>query len=98
MVQRLLLKRPLSAHIHRLVLLLLLAVNIYPLLWMILNSLKTEQELSMNPFGVARKPMWSNYIEAWKVAKLGPYLVNSITVTLASVVLTLLVGALAAFF
>ncbi|WP_246590690.1 carbohydrate ABC transporter permease [Paenibacillus sophorae] len=79
-------------------LLLLLVINIYPLLWMILNSLKTERELSTNPFGVAREPVWSNYIEAWKVAKLGPYLVNSIIVTLSAVVLTLLVGALAAFF
>ncbi|SEN99611.1 raffinose/stachyose/melibiose transport system permease protein [Paenibacillus sophorae] len=98
MVQRLRTKRPLSAHMHRFVLLLLLVINIYPLLWMILNSLKTERELSTNPFGVAREPVWSNYIEAWKVAKLGPYLVNSIIVTLSAVVLTLLVGALAAFF
>ncbi|AHV96187.1 binding-protein-dependent transporters inner membrane component [Paenibacillus sabinae T27] len=55
-----------SAHIHRLVLVLLLVVNIYPLLWMILNSLKTEQELSMNPFGLARKPMWSIILKPGK--------------------------------
>ncbi|MNB79536.1 L-arabinose transport system permease protein AraQ [compost metagenome] len=90
--------RSLSDRIHRLILTLLLIANIYPILWMILNSVKTEQELALNPFGIAKTPNWGNYIEAWKIANLGVNFVNSVWVTLSAVAVTLLTGAFAAFF
>lgn len=72
--------------------------NLYPIVWMALNSVKTEQEFTRNPFGFPTGLLWSNYVEAWKVANLGPFFINSVIITTISVVVTLIFGALAAFF
>ncbi|MCR8634348.1 MULTISPECIES: carbohydrate ABC transporter permease [Paenibacillus] len=83
--------------IHILLAVLCLA-NIIPILWMIISSFKSEQEFSVNPMGWPKLWDFSNYTNAWRVAHLGTYFWNSIFVTIAAIVLTVFLGALASYF
>lgn len=73
-------------------------MNIIPLFWMVVGSFKTEQEYSMNPFSFSATLQWGNYAEAWKVAHMDVYFLNSMIVTLVSLIVTVFLGSLAAYF
>nr|WP_246131989.1 carbohydrate ABC transporter permease [Paenibacillus hemerocallicola] len=74
------------------------AFNIVPLLWMAVNSFKSEQEYALHPVGLPKQWIIDNFKKAWEIAHLGTYFWNSIFVTLASVALTVFLGALASYF
>lgn len=73
-------------------------INIIPFFWMIVDSFKTEQEYAANPFSIPTELQFSNYAKAWEVANMDTYFLNSIIVTVVSLVLTVLLGSLAAYF
>ncbi len=50
-----------------------------------------------DPFGLSKVLKWSNYEDAWVYAKMGVYFLNSILVTLLSVVMVLFLSATSAF-
>lgn len=77
---------------------LLAIINIVPLFWMVVNSFKTEQEYAANPFSLPETLQFSNYTEAWKIANMNVYFLNSLFVTFASLIVTVLLGALASYF
>ena len=73
-----------------LVLTMLLGVTLFPFLFMVLTSFKTNAQLALNFIGLPRPAQWENYVYAW--AKVRPYLSNSVIVS-ASVVFGVLVFA-----
>lgn len=73
-------------------------INIIPLFWMVVNSFKNEQEYALSPFSLPEALHVSNYAEAWKVANMNVYFLNSLFVTFASLVVTVFLGALAFYF
>ncbi|MDD9269548.1 carbohydrate ABC transporter permease [Paenibacillus sp. GCM10023248] len=76
--------------------LLLLVFTGYPFLYMVLTSFKTQEEFFMNPFSLFTSVQFGNYILAFQKG-LGSYLFNSIVVTVVSVVLIVLISALASY-
>jgi raffinose/stachyose/melibiose transport system permease protein len=70
---------------------------VYPLVWVMITSLKYTRELYDDPFGLPQFWKWSNYQEAWVYAKMGRYFVNSLVVTLGSTVLVLILASTTAF-
>lgn len=74
------------------------AINILPIVWMVVSSFKSEADFATNPLGLPKTWNFSNYMSAWKVAHLGTYFWNSVLVTAASILLTVLLGALASYF
>lgn len=71
------------------------ATILLPFLWMISTSLKTRREAiasepTLLPLGLPGKWQWGNYAEAWQIAQLGDFYVNSLIVALVT---TLLAGA-----
>jgi len=79
------------------VMLIVLAVAvIYPLVWMFLNGFKSNAELFGDPWGLPTTWRWGNFVKAWDLGVVR-YLMNSVIVTGASVVTTVLVSALAAY-
>jgi raffinose/stachyose/melibiose transport system permease protein len=60
----------------------------YPLIFLFITSLKTNAEFFTNLFGLAQKPEWSNYANAWTTGKLGFYFGNSMIITISSVIAT----------
>ncbi|ANY74910.1 carbohydrate ABC transporter permease [Paenibacillus ihbetae] len=73
-------------------------MNIIPLFWMVVNSFKEEQEYASSPFSLPHTLQISNYAKAWEVANMDVYFLNSIIITFASLIITVLLGALAAYF
>ncbi|NRF93585.1 carbohydrate ABC transporter permease [Paenibacillus frigoriresistens] len=80
------------------ILVLLSIINLYPVLWMVLNSFKKEKDFGAHPFSFPSGLEWVNYAKAWKTAHLGSYFINSFVISAISVVITLFVGSLAAYF
>ena len=69
---------------------------IVPLGWMLMSSLKVNQEFLADPFGLPTTLFWQNYADAWNLG-VGQYMWNSVTVTVASIIATTLISAWAAF-
>lgn len=75
----------------------LMAFNvIVPLIWMVSSSLKTNVEFYASPWSVPAKLMWENYVEAFKFG-VGKYFLNSVLVTSVTIVLTVIIGAMASY-
>lgn len=61
-------------------------VCIYPLIYLLFYSLKTNNEIFFtNPFGPTLHPQWDNYVRAFNAFDLVGYFKNSIVVTFFSV-------------
>lgn len=78
---------------------LILIVNgLFPALWILLTSFKTEAELTLKPITwLPRAPTLQNYVQAFSDQPLLTFLFNSFMVALLSTVSTLLVSILAAY-
>jgi len=74
---------------------LVLAV-LYPLLWMVFSSFKDNQEVFASPWGLPGELRWHNFALAGN-AGVVRYFVNSVIVTSASILTTVLVSAWAAY-
>lgn len=68
----------------RLLLITLLLTMITPLLWNILNSLKTNTEYLTNPYALPKEIQWDNYIRAVEGSNLINTIFNSVYVVIAS--------------
>lgn len=80
------------------VLLLLFALTVVvPLLWVVLTSLKSSDEVFRSPWGLPEAARWGNYGKAWNEAKIGTYFFNSLFVTIGTLLILLPVGAMAAY-
>ena len=54
--------------------------------WVVMSSLKSSAAIFDHPFRVPNTPAWANFTEAWKVGDFGALYLNSIGITVASVV------------
>ncbi|GLR55050.1 carbohydrate ABC transporter permease [Shinella yambaruensis] len=76
----------------------LIVNGMFPALWILFTSLKTEAELTAKPITwVPHAPTLSNYMQAFSDQPLHLFLFNSFMVALLSTCLTLLVSVLAAY-
>jgi N-acetylglucosamine transport system permease protein len=82
-----------------LLLLTYLAIVVYPVFWLMATSLKADQEIFLHPFKLPdlHSLRWGNFAHAWTQGYLGKYFVNSVTLTLGSVIVTLFLAATTAF-
>lgn len=65
---------------------------IYPVIWLIYSSLKTDQEFAVNPMSLPLHPMFSNYVEAFKKAHFGTFLFNTAYNSIVSLILVLFIS------
>lgn len=76
----------------------LIVNGMFPALWILFTSLKTEAELTAKPITwVPHAPTLSNYMQAFSDQPLHLFLFNSFMVALLSTCLTLLISVLAAY-
>ncbi|WP_077325302.1 carbohydrate ABC transporter permease [Virgibacillus siamensis] len=71
---------------------------IYPFVWMISSSLKTNQTFitsGINP--IPENPQWENYTRAWKVADFSDYFINSVIITIATVIIVVILSCLTGY-
>jgi N-acetylglucosamine transport system permease protein len=67
-----------------------------PFVWALVASLKTSREIFAEPWSLPETAQWSNFARAWDKG-VGEYLLNSIVVVTGGVVLTMLLGSMAAY-
>jgi multiple sugar transport system permease protein len=74
-----------------------LVVALVPLLWMVETSLKPNREISQDGTLFPHTPTFQNYRSLFSGRDFGSYLTNSILITAASVLFSLVLGTLAAY-
>ncbi len=72
-------------------------IVIFPFLWMIMTSFKSNTEILFSPWDLPAELMWENFRNAWTEAHIGRYVFNSIIVVAMSLTGTLLVSSMAAY-
>ena len=70
---------------------------LYPIIWMFITSVKTNEEVFANPFGLPQQWAFSNYPEAISSFDFGRFLLNSCIYTGGTIVLTVLLGTMFAY-
>jgi N-acetylglucosamine transport system permease protein len=72
-------------------------VVIFPMVWVLVSSFKTDKEIFFSPWLPPAKLMWDNFARAWGKANMGRYLLNSLIVILPAIFFTLLFSAMAGY-
>lgn len=73
------------------------ATIIVPLLWLYVSSLKSGYEIVGNPWSLPTKLQWINFRHAWTDAGIGTAFVNSLIVTVGTLLVLLPAGSMAAY-
>ena len=69
----------------------------YPVFWMLQQSFKTKFELYANVWGLPQQLFLDNYVQAWRIARMGTYIFNSVIVSVGTVVVVLVLASLAGY-
>ncbi|MFD0959981.1 carbohydrate ABC transporter permease [Paenibacillus chungangensis] len=73
-------------------------VWVYPFVWMLFSSLKTNTELIASGIKLLPEvPQWDNYNRAWTEANFSGYFQNTVIITVATVVIVVLMCALTGY-
>ena len=76
---------------------LMLVLYLAPLIWIGLTSFKSRPEIYKAPFGWPSAFHFENYAMAWKAGRLGIAMLNSLFVCVITLILTMVIGSMAAF-
>jgi raffinose/stachyose/melibiose transport system permease protein len=71
--------------------------TIYPVLWMVFGSLKSNAEFYSNIWSFPHSPVWNNYVMAWTQGNIGMKFLNSAIATFGTLAIVLPFTALAAY-
>lgn len=80
-----------------LIMAVLVVLTIYPMIWMLLGSLKSLGEFYTNIWGLPQVWRWSNYSLAWNQVQLGQKFVNSFIAAAGTLILTLPLCSMAGY-
>ncbi len=72
-------------------------VVVFPMLWVVVTSFKTDQEIFFSPWLPPAHLMWDNFARALIKANIGLYFINSMIVILPSIFFTLLFSTMAGY-
>lgn len=70
---------------------------IFPILWAVVSSLKTNLEFGTNAWRLPEKLQWVNYKNAWEGANFSKYFLNSLILSAGTVVLSILMTTTSAY-
>ncbi|GAA2873951.1 sugar ABC transporter permease [Actinoplanes cyaneus] len=72
-------------------------VTTLPLVWAVLSSFKSDNEILTDPWSLPSELRWNNWARAWGEAHIGRYFLNSAIVVTGALAITMLFGAMAAY-
>ncbi len=85
-------------YLLKVVVVILLCIEIYPILWLFMSSMKTPLEFSNKPiFALPNGFHFENYINAWTSGKIWLYIKNSAITTCAAMLIIAVLSATAGF-
>ncbi|MWV43383.1 ABC transporter permease subunit [Paenibacillus sp. HJL G12] len=80
------------------VLTIVAALQLLPLVWLFLFSLKNNQEVfNLPPLSLPTHFRWENYEKVWSAGNISVYFLNSVWITVAASALTIILGSLTTF-
>jgi multiple sugar transport system permease protein len=71
--------------------------TIYPFLFVVMTALKDRKEYLFNRYSLPSEPTLTQFVNAWRYAKVGHYLGNSAIVVISAVVLSWMVCCMAGY-
>ena len=77
--------------------LLFLFIQLYPVVWLFLASIKPSTELATRPFALPKEPTFQNYIDIFKEGSVFRYMWNSLKVTVISIIFIVALSSTAGF-
>lgn len=70
-------------------------ISLYPVIWLIFYSFKNNSEIFVtNPFGFPTTLHFENYTKAWSQYNVPSYFINSLTVSIVTVICTIILSLL----
>jgi N-acetylglucosamine transport system permease protein len=69
----------------------------FPLLWAMVQAVRTDREIVSDPWGLPSRLRWDNFARAWNVSNIGDYFLSTVVVVSGGVFLTMLLGSMAAY-
>lgn len=87
-----------SGYILTIFLAIFTLIQLYPLIWLLMFSLKDNKEIfGENIMGIPRHFLWKNYNEAFSGGGVGGFLINSIIVTGIAIVVSDILACMASY-
>ena len=86
-----------TRRLSRIIIWIYLIVTAYPIIFVILTSLKSTNEFYTNIWGLPQTVAWDNFSKAWETAHMGSYMLNSLIIVVIVLAVTLVTGALAGY-
>lgn len=86
-----------TRNVVRLFLIIWSILIVFPILWAVLSSLKTNLEFGTNAWKLPEKLQWVNYKEAWEGANFSKYFLNSLILSAGTVALSIIMTATSAY-
>ncbi len=83
--------------VFAIVIILFLLIQVYPVFWVFMASLKPTVELSASPFSLPSAPTFENFIKVIKEGKIWGYMINSVKVTGGSLILIMALSSMAGY-
>jgi raffinose/stachyose/melibiose transport system permease protein len=80
-----------------LVLLVCSVASVYPIIWMVATSLRTNSDVLVSPWGLPRSFLWQNFVTTLERSPIPRYFLNSVIVSGSSVTLIVIVSSMAAY-
>lgn len=74
-----------------------LLIQLYPIIWVFMASLKNNVELNSKPFALPTAPSFSNYIRIFREGNIFRYMWNSIKVTGGSLILIMIFSSMVGY-
>lgn len=74
-----------------------LLVTLVPLIWVVLASLRTTNDMLVAPFALPIPPVWDNYVYAWSKANIAGHFRNSVFITVPTTILIVAVCTLSGY-
>lgn len=91
-------KPSLYSTLSKVLIALIVIVQVYPLAWLFITSLRTEHDFATgDPFALPKSLTWDNYARAFETGNLGMNILNSFIVTMGANLLIVLLGMMAAY-
>jgi N-acetylglucosamine transport system permease protein len=72
-------------------------VVVFPMLWVVYSSFKTDKEIFFSPWQPPAKLIFDNFARAFSKAMIGQYFLNSMIVIIPAIFFTLLFSAMAGY-
>lgn len=81
------LRKIISDNLLRLVMIIMSLIVLVPILWAVATSFKTSEEFLTDPWALPKSLQWVNYANAFTKANMGDYFINTIFITVITMIL-----------